>query len=293
MEIVKTFNIIISMRFLLSILLIIISTILTSCSFLRSIGLYNGPPNYSETYETLTGKKFINHSNNKDNLVLKLISVKNEYSPYEEIGLKLKVENVSKTDTMYLYKPGLDPSGHYSELDIRDSLGKKQKVLEDTYTIDYTETVDDYGRRIIPTIAPDNTKLAPGDSIIKLLSFRTGKRICDNIECRLTLKRENIPGNYTAYYTQNHEEYDEIKGPLPTKIASSKIEYNVLNYTKEELAIREKVNGIISAVYNEKDSTMIDSLYSNFKENYPTSFYIPQLKEFFELYSSVRKNKKK
>ena len=281
------------MKFRSSAFIILMISILTSCSFFKSIGLYNGTPNYSETYETLTGKKFINHSNKKDNLVLKLISVKSEYSPYEGIGLKLKVENVSKTDTMYLYKPGLDPSGHYSELDIRDNLGKKQKVLEDTYTIDYTAIVDDYGRRIIPTIAPDNTKLAPGDSIIKLLSFRTGKRICDNIECRLTLKRENIPGNYTAYYTQNHEEYDEIKGPLPTKIASSKIEYNVLNYTKEELAIREKVNGIISAVYNEKDSTMIDSLYSNFKENYPTSFYIPQLKEFFELYSSVRKNKKK
>ena len=282
------------MKSIYKILIILTIPNLVSCSLFRSIGLYNVPPNYSETYEDLTDKKFINHSNKKDNLVLKLISDKKEYSPYEEIELKLKIENKSKTDTMYLYEPGVfSTTFPYREVVVKDTMNKKIKVLEEIAYVDYTATVDDYGRRINPTIAPDNTRIAPGDSLIKLLSFRTGKRICDNIECRLTFNRENIPGNYTAYYTQNHEEYDEIKGPIFTKIISSETEFNISNYTKEELAIREKVNGIISAVYSEKDSTMIDSLYSIFKEDYPTSTYFPQIKEFLELYSSVRKNKAK
>lgn len=266
---------------------------LSSCGFFRSIGLSNVIPNYSETYEEITGKKFIDHQNKKENLRLTLIALKKEYSPYEEIELKLKVENTSNLDTMYLYEPGLYPSPFFREIFIRDSLGKKHKVLEETYSIDYAAIVDDYGRRISPTIAPDNERLAPGDSIVKVFSFKTGKRICDNVECRLTFKRENIPGNYSAYYVQNNEEYDNISGPIPTKLTSSETDYIVSNYTKEELIVREKVNEIISAVYGEKDSSKIDSLYFNFKENYPTSIYIPQIKEFLELYSSVRKNEKK
>lgn len=266
---------------------------LSSCGFFRSIGLYNVPPNYSESYEEITGKKFIDHQNKKDNLRLTLVALKKEYSPYEEIELKLNVENISNTDTMYIYEPGLYPSIFFREIFIRDSLGKKQKVLEETYAIDYTAIVDDYGRRINPTIAPDNARLAPGDSIVKVLSFKTGKRICDDIECRLTFNRENIPGNYTAYYIQNNEEYDEIKGPIPTKLISSETVYSISSYTKEELAIREKVNDIVSAVYSEKDSSIIDSLYINFNDNYSDNIYVPQLKDFLELYSSVRKNKKK
>jgi hypothetical protein len=265
---------------------------LSSCGFFRSIGLYNVPPNYSETYEEITGKKFIDHQNKKDNLRLTLVSLKKEYSPYEEIELKLIVENISNADTMYLYEPGLYPSTFYTEIVVKDNLGKKQKVLEETYSIDYTAIVDDFGRRIYPTIAPDHAKLAPRDSIIKILSFKTGKRICDNVECRLTFDRENIPGIYTAYYIQNNEEYDDIKGPIPTKITSPETMFSVSNYTKEELAIREKVNEIISAVYSEKDSLIIDSLYINFNNKYSDNIYVTQLQEFLELYSSVRKNKK-
>jgi len=68
--------------------------------------------------------------------------------------------------------------------------------------------------------------------------------------------------------------------------------FSVSNYTKEELAIREKVNEIISAVYSEKDSSIIDSLYINFNNKYSDNIYVTQLKEFLELYSSVSKNKK-
>jgi hypothetical protein len=280
------------MKILLSVFLVIIVLMLGSCGFFRSIGLYNVPPNYSETYEEITGKKFIDHQNKKDNLRLTLVALKKEYSPFEEIELKLKVENISNADTMYLYEPGLYPSAFYTEIVIRDNLGKKQKVLEETYSIDYTVIVDDYGRRINPTIAPNHAKLAPGDSITKVLSFKTGKRICDNVECRLTFNRENIPGNYTAYYIQNNEEYDDIKGPIPTKITSSETVYSVSNYTKEELAIREKVNEIISAVFSEKNSSIIDSLYINFNDKYSDNIYAAQLKAFLELYSSVRKNRK-
>lgn len=95
------------MKILLSVLLVIIVLMLSSCGFFRSIGLYNVPPNYSETYEEITGKKFIDHQNKNDNLRLKLIAIKKEYSPYEEIELLLKIYNTSSSDTMYLYEPGL------------------------------------------------------------------------------------------------------------------------------------------------------------------------------------------
>lgn len=282
------------MKILLSVLLVIIVLMLNSCGFFRSIGLYNVPPNYSETYEEIMDTKFIQHSNKKDNLTLTIESIKKEYSPYEEIELLLKIFNTSSSDTMFLYEPGLYPSTFpYRELIVTDSLNKKIKVLEDIAYVSRTAMVDNYGRIITPTVAPNNSRIAPKDSLIKILSFRTGKRICDDIECRFTFKRENEPGNYNAFYIQYHEEYDEIKGPIPTKITSPETVYSVSNYTKEELAIREKVNEIISAVYSEKDSSIIDSLYINFNDKYSDNIYVTQLKEFLELYSSVRKNKKK
>ena len=115
------------MKFLLGILFLLMIFILTSCDFLRSIGLYNVPPNYSETYEEITGKKFIDHQNKNDNLRLTLITLKKEYSPYEEIELKLKVENISNADTMYLYEPGLYPPTFYTEIVVKDNLRQKAK----------------------------------------------------------------------------------------------------------------------------------------------------------------------
>jgi len=281
------------MKILLSVLLVIIVLMLSSCGFFRSIGLYNVPPNYSETYEEITGKKFIDHQNKKDNLRLTLVSLKKEYSPYEEIELKLIVENISNADTMYLYETGLYPSTFpYRELIVTDSLNKKIKVLEDIAHVSRTAMVDNYGRIITPTVAPNNSRIAPKDSLIKVLSFRTGKRICDDIECRFTFKRENVPGNYQTYYIQYHEEYDEMKGPISEKINSSVTNYKILNYTSEELEIRNKVKEIIYEVYRGKDSLFVDSLYSSFLSNYSDNIYVTQLKEFLELYSSLRKNKK-
>ena len=73
---------------------------------------------------------------------------------------------------------------------------------------------------------------------------------------------------------------------------SSETVYSVSKYTKKELAIKKKLNEIISAVYSEKDSSIIDSLYINFNDKYSDNIYAAQLKAFLELYSSVVKNRK-
>lgn len=264
----------------------------SSCSFFRSVGLYNTPPKYSETYEEITGQKFISHQNKTENLILTLKSVKQEYSPYEEIQLVLKVFNNS-TDTMFIYEPQLSGADYpFRTLIIKDSLGKQIKVTEYTLNVDYAAIADKYSRVIKPTIAPNSPRVNPMDSLIKHFSFRTGKRIIQDMNGIFTLLRENLPGTYTVKYVQGHEEYDEVKGPIKTKLESTEISYKIAGYTDEELFIRKEAEEILSAVNKKVDSLKIDSLYSLFKVNHPGNLYIPQIKEYLSTYYGVQNYKK-
>lgn len=281
------------MKIILKIIILFLIPVLASCGLFRTLGLYNVPPNYFETYEEVTGKKFIPHSNKTDSLILTLGSISKFYSPYEEIKLELKVINLG-SDTIFIYEPGLSASTFpYRELIIKDNLNKKIKVLDYTAWVDYAVLVDDYGRRIVPTIAPDGFKVSPKDSLIKILSFRTGNRISDDIYCHFSFLRENIPGVYKANYTQYHEEYDKIKGPIPTKLISSETMYKILNYTDEELKIRDEVLEIIEAVNDNVDSLKIDNLFSRFKNKNSENIYIPQIQEYLKTYFTLKNYNKK
>lgn len=281
------------MKILSTFLLLIIVLMLSSCSFFRSIGLYNVPPNYSETYEEINGQKFIEHPNKKENLILMLKTVKSEYSPYEEVELSLKIFNISNKDTMYILAPSLYTQyPTYSRLIVADTLGNNLNVVE-YYTHGNPITiVDDYGRKIKNTLAPNHTKIDPRDSITIILRYRAGDRICDHLDCKLTFKRENNPGKYNAYYLQYHEEYDEVKGPTPVELKSSEISYKISNYTIEEIEIRNEVNEIISSVYSNKDSLVTNSLFSQFAINHPNNFYSPQIQEFLKMSPYIRKRSK-
>ena len=281
------------MKVILKILFVFLFPFIASCGLFRTIGLYNVPPNYFETYQELTGRMFVPHSNSTDSLKLTLKSLKQEYSPYEEIKLELKVFNLS-SDTIFIYEPALSATTFpYRKLIITDSLYKKVIVLDYTVWIDYVTIVDDYGRRINPTIAPDGFRISPKDSLIKMLSFRTGDRITKDLYGTFSFLRENKPGKYIAYYIQNHEEYDAIKGPIPTKIKSSEVEYRVINYTNDELTIRNEVKEIISAVNDNSDSLKAENLFSEFKNKNPDNVYIAQINEYLKSYFSLKNYKKK
>jgi hypothetical protein len=268
--------------------IIIISLLfISSCGFLRTIGLYNTPPDYADSFKNGLGKEFIKHNNDSKNLLLTLKTTKTKYSPYEEIELILKVNNISLTDTMYLYKPNL------RGVVVLDSNNRKKKVLEYETTCCGVIVVDKYGRRINPTVAPDNFKLPPQDSLITKLSFRTGNRLCPLVTCFFSFVRENAPGDYKIYFQYSNEEYDRLKGPVLIEIKSEEINYTVRDYTKDELNIRQDVESIISALKNNSDSSNVYSLFSSFETNYPDNVYISQLSESLKThyYLEAKKNK--
>jgi len=274
------------MKVIVKIIIVVFLLFISSCGFLRNIGLYNVPPDYADSFQEANGKEFIKHNNDSKNLLLNLKINKNEYSPYEEIELILKIYNISRTDTMYIYEPNL------RGVVVIDSMNKKKKVLENEAIISSTIVVDKYGRRISPTVAPDNYKLPPKDSIISNLHFRMGKKLCNLIPCVFSFERENEPGNYKVYFKFSNEEYDRIKGPVLNEIKTPELNYTIRDYTKEELKIRQNVELIISAIENNSDSSSVYNLFSTFKNDYPDNVYILQLTETLKMHYFLEANKK-
>jgi hypothetical protein len=274
------------MKVIVKIIIVVFLLFISSCGFMRTIGLYNVPPDYADSFQEANGKEFITHNNDSKNLVLNLKINKNEYSPYEEIELILKIYNISLTDTMYLYEPNL------RGVVVLDSMNKKKKVLENEAIISSTIVVDKYGRRIRPTVAPDNYKLPPQDSIISNLHFRTGKKLCNLIPCVFSFERENEPGNYKVYFKFSNEEYDRIKGPVLNELKTPELNYTIRDYTEEELKIRQNVELIISAIENNSDSSSVYNLFSTFNNDYPDNVYILQLTETLKMHYFLEANKK-
>ncbi len=201
--------------------------LLNSCGFFRSIGLYNVPPDYADTFEEINGIKFIDHPNLTSNIILELTSTQKMFSPYDSIKLRLRATNLSTIDTMYVGTLSLSSSYPFTELIVTDSINMKMKLLTYTEHLDYSATVDDYGRIVNPTIAPYSYfKFDPKHSRTKELNFQTGSGLFPTIYAvAFSLKKENIPGHYKSYYVQNHEEYDNIKGKINTKLISNTVEF--------------------------------------------------------------------
>lgn len=274
--------------FVLSLLL------LNSCGFFRSIGMYNVPPDYADTFEEINGIPFIDHPNLTSNIVLELTSTQKEFSPYDSIKFILSATNLSAIDTMYVGTLSLLGSYPYTELIVIDSINRKMKLLTYTKHPDYSVRVDDYGRIVHPTIAPSSYfKFDPQHSRTNELNFQTGSSIFPSIYAvAFSLKRENIPGHYKSYYIQDHEEYDKIIGPINTKLISDTVEYYVRNYTEEELVIKSEAKTIIDKIEEQKDIEIIDNLIMNHKVKHPKSYYYPELVKFWEAKKSVEINRK-
>lgn len=274
--------------FVLSLLL------LNSCGFFRSIGMYNVPPDYADTFEEINGIPFIDHPNLTSNIVLELTSTQKEFSPYDSIKFILSATNLSAIDTMYVGTLSLLGSYPYTELIVIDSINRKMKLLTYTKHPDYSVRVDDYGRIVNPTIAPYSYfKLDPQYSRTKELNFQTGSSIFPPIYAvAFSLNRENIPGHYKSYYIQYHEEYDRLKGPIKSKLVSDTVEYCVRNYTEEELVIKSEAKTIIDIIEEQKNVDTIDNLIMNHKVKYPNSYYYPELVKFWDAKKSVEINRK-
>jgi len=268
--------------------------LLNSCGFFRSIGMYNVPPDYADTFEEINGIKFIDHPNLTSNIILELTSTQKMFSPYDSIKLRLRATNLSTIDTMYVGTLSLSSSYPFTELIVTDSINMKMKLLTYTEHLDYSATVDDYGRIVNPTIAPYSYfKFDPKHSRTKELNFQTGSSIFPAIYAvAFSLKRENIPGHYKSYYVQNHEEYDNIKGKINTKLISNTVEYYVRNYTEEELVIKSEAKTILDKIEEQKDLENIDNLIMNHKVKHPNSYYYPELVMFWEAKKSVEINRK-
>lgn len=260
-------------------------SVINSCGFFRSIGLYNVPPDYADTFKEVNGRDFINHSNITANLLVELTPLGYEYSPYDTIEMKVKIVNVSTLDTMYISEPRMLAANYPTQgIVVTDTGGKRMRVLDYIQTVDGAIIADKYGRKIKNTLAPDGYRLPPRDSVINIIRFVCGKI---NLNLDSELKRENKPGYYTAYYTQPHEEYDRIKGPIRTRLFSNKVHFKISDYTEEQINIKERVNEIIKAINDKSDNLKIQSLFTDFKNDYPGNLYIPRLQKFIDLYNKV------
>jgi len=267
------------------VLLISLTFSLSSCGFFRSIGLYNTPPDYADTFEEINGVSFIDHPNKTSNLVLKLSTTQKVFSPYDSIYLQLKITNLSNDYTMYVVPSGLNVYSYLNqELIVTDSINRKLKITNSTVPVDYTSIADDYGRIVKPTLAPNSIyMIEPRQTRNNELKFQTGNSIFPVLyEMAFAMKKENSPGSYNAYYVLSHEEYDNIIGPKKTKLISNTIEYLVRNYTEEELLEKKDVKFIVEKIDRGKNLEIVDSLIISYQKKYPNSYYSHDLLEFWE-----------
>ncbi|HCY75369.1 MAG TPA: hypothetical protein DHV28_05570 [Ignavibacteriales bacterium] len=256
--------------------------LLNSCGFFRSIGLYSVPPDYADTFEEIKGIKFINHFNKTSNLVLDLTTTQNVFSPYDSIKIKYKISNLSQTDTMHINS--IHPYYYYTDLFITDTLNKRINPIE--WSRDRGIQIideDEYGRRIKPILALNGARLPPMDSITGIISFKIGSMIVPKVYSTYArFESENVPGKYYVYYVLKHEEYDNIKGPITTKLISDTVEYFVRNLTEEELLIKNEATQIVQIIDVGKNFEMADSLLLNFNNKYPKNYYYSSLVKFLE-----------
>lgn len=275
----------------LIILIICSLSFINSCGFFRSIGLYNVPPDYADTFKEVNGRDFINHGNITANLLVELTPLRYKYSPYDTVEMKVKIVNVSTIDTMYISEPRMFAANYPSQgIVVTDTAGKRMRVLDYIQNVDGPIFADKYGRKIRNTLAPDGYKLPPGDSVKNIIRFVCGK---NNLALVGEFERENEPGYYTAYYTQSHEEYDRIKGLIKTRLLSNKVHFRITDYTEEQIKVKDRVQEIITALEDKSDSLTVDKLFINFKNDYPESVYTPQLQNIIRTYHKIFLHKQK
>ncbi len=253
-----------------------------SCGVMRSLGLYNVPPPYSETYEEYFHKKCINHANKRENLSLYIKPVKKVFSPFEDVIIEAIIKNSSPIDTMYVFYVGI------TNLSVSDSANRKTPIFVRTvWACPIVITIDEYGRYLTSTVLTDSVPIAPRDSLFKEIVFNTGLRLPDIIKktdafmprVGPRIEQENRPGKYTAYYRQKHQELDQIKGFYNVEdILSDTVEFYIRDYTPEEKQMRNEVADIFYGAHNGNSRQTTDSLITLFSHKYPDNFYLQQLK---------------
>lgn len=279
-----------------------LSLISSSCGVMRSIGLYNTSPSYCDELEESFNKKCPDHNNSINNLSIYIRPCKNIFSPYEEIEIEVGIINHSDVDAMSCYKPDYiwDPWSE-SDLDIRDSLNHKLDLL-DGRQVDYVTTIESNGRRLSPSVFTSEVIINPQDTLIEIFKINPGTRYPDLLKNRnkflfqALAKRENLPGKYSIYYEQKHEELDKIRGLIPAgKLVSDTVEYYVRDYTPEEANLRKDVAGILEGVIGQTyDKNTADSLITKLSERFPDNFYLEMVKIYAAnyFYLDTPKNKK-
>lgn len=270
--------------------------LLNSCGFFKSTGLYNIPPDYAETFEEINGTPFIDHPNLTSNIVLELTPTQKVFSPYDSIKLILRVINLSSTDTMYISKPKIYNSDILNQkLVVKDSTNKTQRIFEHYTNIDFAIRRDDYGRKVSGTIGHYGEKISPLSTQNYFFSIKTGEKILPPLFWLVNFIRENRPGNYYSFYYQRHEEYDNIKGPVYTKLTSDTALYSIRPYTDEETIIRNEAKDLVSKIDSTQNLEYADNWLSAFNKRYPENPYKTGMIDFLNLKKDLKKyeNEKK
>lgn len=264
--------------------------LLNSCGFFRSIGLYNVPPDYAETFEEINGIPFIDHPNLTSNIVLELTPTQKVFSPYDSIKLILKVINLSSTDTMYISKPKIYNSDILNQkLVVKDSTNKTQRIFEHYTNIDFAIRRDDYGRKVSGTIGHYGEKIYPLSTQNYFFSIKTGEKILPPQFWLVNFIRENRPGNYYSFYYQQHEEYDNIKGPVYTMLTSDTALYSIRPYTDEETVIRNEAKDLVSKIDSTQNLEYADNWLNAFNMRYPENPYKTGMIDFLNLKKDLKK----
>lgn len=282
-------------KIILSVFITAISLTAYSCGVMRFLGLYNVPPSYCDDFQKHFKRSCPKHNNSKSNLSIYIRPCKRTFSPYEEIEVEVGVINHSTLDTMWCFIPSHTSSNPWSgnNLDIRDSFKHKLSLGEPGLCVDFAIDLDDYRRRVSPSIFSYGKIINPQDTLIKVLKFNTGLRYPDLLKnkhellSRAYAKRENLPGKYTVHYEQNHEEFDEMKGPVEAGIiVSDTIEYYVRDYTSEELNLKKDVADILEGLIGRTHTRNVtDSLITRLSERYPDNFYLETVKGYAAHYA--------
>jgi hypothetical protein len=276
-----------------------ISLFIYSCGVMRSLGLYNVPPSYSETYEEYFHKKCIDHSNSRENLSIYIKPIKEVFSPFEDVEIEAIITNSSPKDTMYIFHVGI------KGLSVYDSTNRHIPTYVDKGCVLRVFVADKFGRYLTSTVLGDCVPIAPQNSLIKSISFNTGLHLPDTIKktdafiprVGPRIEKENFPGKYTAFYRQKHQELDQIKGFFNVDdLVSDTVEFYVRDYTPEEKQMRGEVADIFYGAHNGNSRQTTDSLIALFSHKYPDNFYVQQLKydsNMFYIIDSLNKAKSK
>jgi hypothetical protein len=273
-------------KFIIAILFILSTIIFTSCSVFRTLGLYNVPPPYSDSYEEFHGKP-LQHLNKAENISMYLSSDKESYYPGEPITISCIMINHSKTDTMGVNSPFAFKSPN---IRILNSSGKRVDYHGndiEVFACPVAIAYDEFGRQLNVS----SQKQIPPNSKIEF-TIRIDRNYYNNsykiwsksqvgeiLERAYKLNiRELAPDIYTLTCYANHTVFDEIEGPQNVWLNSDTLNIEIMKPGDSQINQKEEYTQIIRAIMELDSLDNIFKLGKTYENNYPQGIYMEKIK---------------